>query len=205
MYLTKTPDILKPLARDLVWSVRTSQKEVFLTFDDGPTPHVTDEVLDLLKTYNARATFFCLGKNVQTSPDLYQQILASGHRTGHHTWDHPDGWKTGITSYLKNVMQAHQLIDSRLFRPPYGRITPAQVKALKTRFDIIMWDVLSADFDASNTSEKCFRNVRNNAKSGSIIVFHDNLKSKNNMIPSLKMSLHYFREEGYTLHALPFK
>ncbi len=197
--------MLKPLARDLVWSVNTTQKEVFLTFDDGPTPEVTDEVLELLGEYGAKATFFCLGKNVQSSPELYQKILASGHLAGHHTWDHPDGWKTGFTSYLKNVLHAHHLIDSKLFRPPYGRITPAQVRALKTKFHIIMWDVLSADFDALNTPEKCFYNVRKNSKSGSIVVFHDNLKSRKNMIPSLKMSLRYFSEEGYNLHTLPFQ
>jgi peptidoglycan/xylan/chitin deacetylase (PgdA/CDA1 family) len=202
MYFVKTPSILKPLAKDLVWSIDTQAKEVFLTFDDGPTPEVTDHVLDLLAAYGAQATFFCLGKNVSQFDGLYSKIKSQGHATGNHTWNHPDGWKTDKLTYLKNVIQASEVIHSTLFRPPYGHITPMQTNALKSRYKIIMWDVLSADFDAQNTPQKCFENVRKNATSGSIIVFHDNLKSQKNMTASLEMSLKYFTDEGYTLRPI---
>lgn len=203
MYLIKTPSIFKPLASDLVWSIATKSKEVYLTFDDGPTPDVTDQVLDLLSEFKAKATFFCLGKNAASSGDLYKKILASGHTTGNHTWDHPDGWVTKRSLYLKNVNDASVVISSSLFRPPYGHITPGQISELKNRFKIIMWDVLSADFDENNSPQKCFDNVRKNAGSGSIVVFHDNVKSEKNMVPSLRMTLKYFTDEGYTLRSIP--
>lgn len=202
MYLVKTPDIIKPFAKDFLWQVATTAKEIYLTFDDGPTPGVTDVVLDLLKEFNAKATFFCLGKNVEAHPALYERILNDGHTVGNHTYDHPDGWKTNNFSYFRNILKASQSIDSTLFRPPYGRITPNQVIALKKRFTPVMWSVLSADYDNSIDGEQCLQNVLNNVDNGSIVVFHDTLKAKKNMLFALEGSLRYFNEDGYTLRAI---
>lgn len=202
MYLVRTPSLVKPLARDFVWSIPTSAQELYITFDDGPTPGVTDVALDILKKYEAKATFFCLGKNVVEHPALYQRILDEGHSIGNHSWDHPDGWKTSDISYLKNALRAGQHIQSGLFRPPYGRITMSQAKALRKKYQLIMWTVLSADFDPAVSPEKCLTNVLSNIDNGSIIVFHDSLKAKKNMLFALEESLKFFCEEGYTLRPI---
>ncbi len=202
MYLVKTPEIIKPFAKDFLWQIATDKKEIYLTFDDGPTPGVTDVVLDLLLGYDAKATFFCLGKNVEAQPELYSRILNEGHAVGNHTYDHPDGWKTNNFTYLRSILKASRTIDSNLFRPPYGRITPNQVKAIKKKFRPVMWSVLSADYDNTIDGEQCLKNVLNNIDNGSIIVFHDSLKAKKNMLYALEESLRYFQEDGYTLRAI---
>jgi peptidoglycan/xylan/chitin deacetylase (PgdA/CDA1 family) len=202
MYLVKTPALLKPLARDLLWHVETAQREVYFTFDDGPTPGVTEATLDLLKQYNAKATFFCLGKNTEANPELFSRIALEGHAIGNHTYDHPDGWKTSQITYLRSVLRAKQTISSKLFRPPYGRIMPAQVSALKNHFQLVMWDVLSADFDNANSPQQCYENVVNNATPGSIVVFHDSMKASTNMLYALERSLDYLSRDGYIFRAL---
>ena len=202
MYLVKTPSLLKPLAKDLLWHVAGAQQEVYFTFDDGPTPEVTEEALNVLSRFNAKATFFCLGKNAEAHPEIMQRIVADGHAVGNHTYDHPDGWKTPHIEYLRNVVQAKRTIDSRLFRPPYGRITPAQVSALKNQFTLVMWDVLSADFDAANTPEACLENVVRNVSPGSIVVFHDSIKARRNMLYALEGSLEQLSRGGYIFRAL---
>jgi len=202
MYLVKTPALLKPLAKDLLWHVETAQREVYFTFDDGPTPGVTEATLDLLKQYNAKATFFCLGKNTEANPELFSRIALEGHAIGNHTYDHPDGWKTSQITYLRSVLRAKQTISSKLFRPPYGRIMPAQVSALKNHFQLVMWDVLSADFDNANSPQQCYENVVNNATPGSIVVFHDSMKASTNMLYALERSLDYLSRDGYIFRAL---
>lgn len=202
MYLVKTPSLLKPLAKDFLWHVHTTEREVYFTFDDGPTPGVTEDALELLHKYRAQATFFCLGKNAEAHPEILQRIIDEGHCIGNHTYDHPDGWKTNTTAYLRNVLQATHSIESTLFRPPYGRITPAQVNALKKRFQPVMWDVLSADFDATISSEQCLQNVVRNVRPGSIVVFHDSLKARTNMLHALEGSLRHLSHEGYIFRAL---
>ena len=202
MYLVKTPSLLKPLAKDLLWHVPTTQREVYFTFDDGPTPGVTEAALDLLRSFDAKATFFCLGKNVESNPELYARISAEGHAIGNHTFDHPDGWKTNQFAYLRNVLLAKTSIESALFRPPYGRITPAQVTALKNQFRLVMWDVLSADFDSANSPQRCYQNVVENVTPGSIVVFHDSLKAQANMEYALERSLEHLSSEGYIFRAL---
>jgi peptidoglycan/xylan/chitin deacetylase (PgdA/CDA1 family) len=202
MYLVKTPSLLKPLAKDLLWHVETAQREVYFTFDDGPTPGVTEPTLDLLKQYNAKATFFCLGKNTDANPELFSGIALEGHTVGNHTYDHPDGWKTSQIAYLRNVLRARKTITSNLFRPPYGRITPAQVNALKNHFQLVMWDVLSADFDNANSPQQCYENVVKNVTPGSIVVFHDSLKASTNMLYALERSLDYLSRDGYIFRAL---
>lgn len=203
MYLVKTPAIIKPFAKDFLWNVSTDKNEIYMTFDDGPTPGVTDKVLDLLQSYNAKATFFCLGKNVENNYPIFSRIKEEGHAIGNHTWDHLDGWKTSDFTYLKSILKAHKVIQSSLFRPPYGRITPSQVNKIKRKFTPVMWSVLSADFDKSISKEECLTNVLNNVENGSIIVFHDSEKAKENMLFALKESLEFFTTEGYTLCALP--
>ena len=202
MYLVKTPSLLKPLAKDLLWHVPTDKREVYFTFDDGPTPGVTEAALDLLQKYDAKATFFCLGKNAEAHPELFARVVAEGHAIGNHTYDHPDGWKTSQLGYLRNVIRGKASIQSTLFRPPYGRITPAQVSAIKSQFRLVMWDVLSADFDISKTPQQCYENVAKNVTPGSIVVFHDSLKAQANMLFALERSLDHLSREGYIFRAL---
>lgn len=198
MYLAKTPEILKPLAADLVWDIATKTKELFLTFDDGPDPEVTPQVLSILQEYNAKATFFCVGRNVEEYPELFNQILDEGHAIGNHTFDHEKGWETEVFPYLKSTLRCSEWVNSKLFRPPYGKISRQQVAALKTRYHLIMWDVVSADFDLRISPEKCLRNVTKNARAGSIVVFHDSQKCKKNVLFALPETLRYFSERNYT-------
>ena len=196
-YLTKTPNIVKPLSRDLIWNLNPRFPTLYLTFDDGPVAGVTDWVLKILEEYKAKATFFCVGDNVKKNPVLFKQIVDQGHSVANHSYNHLSGWKTSNYTYYKNVLQANELIKSKLFRPPYGRITRQQVKGLKKRYKIIMWDVLSGDFDTNLKPETCINNVISASKSGSIIVFHDSEKSKINLMETLPEVLRYYTAEGY--------
>jgi peptidoglycan/xylan/chitin deacetylase (PgdA/CDA1 family) len=202
VYLVKTPEILKPLAGDLLWNESREERVVYLTFDDGPTESITLEIIDILKEYEALATFFCIGGNVIRFPKAYQALLDAGHKTANHTWNHMNGWEFSNYSYFKNVLECGSVVDSNLFRPPYGRITRNQVKSLKSRFKIVMWDVLSADWRSDVSPEKCLSNVVDNASPGSIVVFHDSDKAYKNMIYALPRSLKRLKEEGYTFSAL---
>ncbi len=203
MYLVRTPELIKPFFRDLLWNVPKADGIVHLTFDDGPIRKVTPWVLDRLKEFNAKATFFCIGKNAEGEPELLDRIRAEGHSIGNHTYDHPNGWKTSQFSYLKNVQRCRSIVDSELFRPPYGRITREQVIALKRHFRIVMWEVLSADFDRDLTGEQCYRNVMENVKAGSIVVFHDSLKAWDRLRIALPMVLEELAEKGFRSEALP--
>lgn len=202
MYLVKTPSILKPLANDLNWEVKTDQKEVFLTFDDGPIPEVTEWVLDTLDAFGAKATFFCIGKNVAENPEIYRRILKKGHSVGNHTFSHAEGWKSSQISYLREFLRCEALVDSSLFRPPYGRIKREQARAISHRSDIVMWDVLSADFDPKNSGEDCLNNCLRHCKKGSIVVFHDSKKAAERMMYALPRFLEVFTEKGYSFPAL---
>lgn len=196
-YIVKIPWIIRKIAPSLVYRIPNDNKTVFLTFDDGPIPETTPEILEILKDYNAKATFFCVGKNVEKHPDLFSLIKKKGHSVGSHSFTHKDGWKTKNIDYFKDIKQAHNLIKTKLFRPPYGRIRPSQIKYLKKRYKIVMWDVLSGDFDQNTSMEKCVSNVVNNIASGSIIVFHDNLKSKDKVLKVLPEVLKILTREGY--------
>jgi len=202
MYFTKTPALLKPLAADLVWDIPTVEDELFLTFDDGPHPEVTGEVLDYLQAYGAKATFFCVGRNAEQYPELKERILAEGHSIGNHTYAHEKGWNTPKSEYIRSVLKCSDFVESELFRPPFGRISRAQMAALKNRFHIVMWDVLSGDFDPRAGGVKCAMNVINNARRGSIVVFHDSLKCKDNMLFALPRVLQHFREKGFRFSAI---
>ena len=204
-YFIKTPGWLKKiLYPSLIWNIDTTEKILYLTFDDGPHEKATPFALDQLKKYNAKATFFCLGKNVIEQQNIYQRILDEGHKAGNHTFNHLNGWKTKDNTYFENIAEAAKHIDSKLFRPPYGRITRFQAKTLNanTKYKIIMWDVLSGDFDISLSREKCFQNVALNAKPGSIIVFHDSEKAFERMSYALPKLLKHFTDKGYRFEAL---
>lgn len=196
-YLTKTPEIIKPFAKDLIWNFKPDVPTLYLTFDDGPVVGVTDWVLELLQKYKAKATFFCVGDNVRKNPSLFNNIIEQGHTVANHTYNHLNGWKSSNYSYYKNVLKANDLIKSAYFRPPYGKITRQQVKSLTKRYRIIMWDVLSGDFDINLSPDKCVMNVIKTAKSGSIIVFHDSLKASKNLKETLPIVLNHFYAKGF--------
>lgn len=176
------------------------EKIIYLTFDDGPHPEVTPFVLETLTSFNAYATFFCIGKNVAEHPELYRRIIDIGHAVGNHTHNHLNGWKTDDEVYLQDIRSASEYIHSNLFRPPYGRITPFQAKQLKApafNMHLIMWSVLSADFDAKITKEECLQNVLLNTGKGSIVVFHDSAKAYDKLRYVLPKVLEHFTSEGY--------
>lgn len=204
-YFVKTPWVIKKLYTECVWKINTKEKILYLTFDDGPHPEVTPFVLNELRKYNASATFFCIGNNVEKYPEVYQQIINEGHRIGNHTFDHLNGWKTKDNIYLENIAKAAGIIDSNLFRPPYGRITKFQLEALKgNNFNLktIMWSVLSGDFDEKLSGENCYLNVVNNSEPGSIIVFHDSLKAFPRLTYVLPKVLEYFSLQGNQFKAI---
>ena len=193
------------IIRDLTWHFTGKDDELFLTFDDGPTPEITPWVLSTLKDFNAKATFFCVGKNVEKYPEIYENIIEEGHSVGNHSYSHPKGWITKSQKYIWNVNEAAKLIDSNLYRPPYGRIKPAQLNQLKKDYKIIMWDVLSRDYDNSLKKERCFQNVIDLSESGSIIVFHDTPKAERNMKYALPKVLEHFTNLGFVFNPIEYK
>lgn len=206
-YFIKTPWVLKKIFPSYIWNIDTKEKILYLTFDDGPHPAITAFVLNELKKYNAKATFFCIGRNVLTHPDIYYRILEEGHSIGNHTHDHLNGWKTQNKIYLANVAEAAKYISSNLFRPPYGRLGLSQAKHISTALNsgnakIIMWDVLSADFDPSVSPLRCINNVVKKSKPGSIIVFHDSEKAFPRLQYALPEILQIFSEKGYQFSPL---
>lgn len=201
-YFTKTPSILKTLYKSCIWNFSPAAPVIYLTFDDGPHPKATPFVLEQMNKYDAKGTFFCIGKNVVTHPDIYQQILTEGHTVGNHTHNHLNGWKTGTDKYLENIREAAQYIRSGLFRPPYGRISPFQIRHLRKDYKIIMWDVLSADFDTSITGDACVQNVVFKLQPGSIVVFHDSEKAWDRMSYALPRVLEYCKRKGWRMEAI---
>ena len=205
-FFIKTPAVVKRFYSSYIWSFSTDEKVVYLTFDDGPHPFITPYVLEELKRYNAKATFFCIGKNVEEHPETYQKILAEGHAVGNHTHDHPNGWNVTTEAYLDNVKEAARLIDSNLFRPPYGKIKGSQAKliskAMNCEAHIIMWDVLSADFITGISQKQCAENVLRNYDRGSIIVFHDSEKAFSNLQFALPKTLETLTENGYVFRKI---
>ena len=203
MYLARTTAFLKPLFKGRVWNVHGASKDLYLTFDDGPIPDLTPWVLDTLAEYDAKATFFVIGRNAAANPVLLTRIRDAGHSVGNHTWDHCNGWKTNTFAYLRNTLRCQEVTNTRLFRPPYGKLTGVQSRALRSRFDVIMWEVLSADFDTTIDGERCLHNVLANARPGSIIVFHDSLKAEQRLRFVLPKVLDHYAALGYRFKALP--
>jgi peptidoglycan/xylan/chitin deacetylase (PgdA/CDA1 family) len=205
MYLVKTPLLIKLLYPKLIWSANSNNRCIYLTFDDGPIPIVTPFVLNILKQYNAKATFFCIGDNVRKHPEVFEQVKQDGHAIGNHTFNHLKGWETEEKIYLDNFMQADRILDTKLFRPPYGRIKRSQVKLLqqaKPGIQIVMWTVLSGDYDAAISPERCLDNVIKNTRPGDIVLFHDSLKAQERMEYALPQALAYWSREGYNFALL---
>jgi peptidoglycan/xylan/chitin deacetylase (PgdA/CDA1 family) len=199
------PRFIQRLYPERIWAFSRSSNSVFLTFDDGPIPEVTPWVLDELKKHNAKATFFCIGENVQKHPEVFQRILYEGHSVGNHTFNHLNGWKTATSEYIENIEKAKKQMhnsefkiqNSRLlFRPPYGKITSKQAKTLQKKgFKIVMWDIISYDYDTNVSEEKCLQNVLKNIRSGSVVVFHDSLKAEKNLRYVLPKVLEFIGEK----------
>ena len=193
----KTPSIAKYLFPSLVWKKNTDQKKIWITFDDGPDEKVTPYLINVLAEFNIKATFFIIGNQAKKHPELVKLIINSGHKIGNHSFSHLNGFSTDNNKYLEDVEQAKKYIDSDIFRPPYGKITPFQIKNLTKDFKIIMWDIMSWDFKENISSNKLFRNVMDNVESGSIILFHNNLKSYKNLKKSLELILKKLKEQEY--------
>lgn len=194
---TPAPALLKLLLPDICWHYPRGEKTIHLTFDDGPEPEVTPAVLQLLHEYRARATFFCIGSRVVQHPDLYKQLSAAGHTTGNHTFSHPAGFRTSHSAYIEDVQRAAACIPSPLFRPPYGQLTPRTYRHLRGWYRIVMWDVLSGDFDHKLDAEKVAQQTIRAIRPGSVVVFHDSLKAAPRMLPALRKVLEHFSKEGY--------
>jgi peptidoglycan/xylan/chitin deacetylase (PgdA/CDA1 family) len=205
MYLVKTPLLLKKLYPGLTWNFNRADRCIYLTFDDGPIPIVTPFVLKTLKQYHAKATFFCIGDNVQKHPDVFEQVKADGHSIGNHTFNHLRGWATPTDEYTENFKKCDAQLNSPLFRPPYGRIKKEQIKALRTlkpELKIIMWDVLSGDFDVNLKPEKCLRDVIKYTCNGSVVVFHDSLKAFPRLEYVLPLALEHWSKQGYEFKSM---
>ncbi|MFZ4105335.1 polysaccharide deacetylase family protein [Flavobacterium sp.] len=200
----KTHWTIKKLFSNYVWDIPNNENKVYLTFDDGPTPEITQWTLNQLKKYNAKATFFCIGNNIQKYPELLMEVIKEEHSIGNHTYNHLKGWKTNTQEYIENTKlfdkEYSKLTNEscKLFRPPYGKIKPSQSKILrKMGYKIIMWDVLSVDFDATITPEQCLENVLKNIIPGSIIVFHDSVKAYSNLEYVLPRTLDFLKQKGF--------
>lgn len=187
----------------MTWNIKCDSKCVYLTFDDGPTPEVTSWVLDRLDEYDAKGTFFCLGRNVDAHPDIFREIVKRGHSVGNHSYSHMKGYSASNSKYMDDIRMADELIGSKLFRPPYGRILPRQVKEIYPQFKIIMWEVLSVDYNPKVSEERVVRNVIRNVRSGSIVVFHDSKKASKNLYHALPEVLEYLKKNGYEMLAIP--
>lgn len=198
----KTPSFVHFLLPGLVWKVKTDKKEIFLTFDDGPHPKITQQVLDILDRFNAKATFFCVGENVEKHPEIYAEVLRRGHKTGNHTFNHLKGWTSNKQDYIHNIAKCKNVVESDLFRPPYGRIGLTQIFEVKKEYKIVMWSVLSRDFDRKISQKKCLTNVLRHSKPGSIVVFHDSEKSAQKMLFTLPKFLDHFSKQGFRFPVL---
>ncbi|MBN2275190.1 MAG: polysaccharide deacetylase family protein [Bacteroidales bacterium] len=197
MLPTRIPGLVKRLYHSLTWDLYNCTDSVFLTFDDGPTPGVTKQVLDILKAFDALATFFCIGRNAERNPELISMIRSAGHIIGNHTYSHLNGMKTRNRDYYNDIQLARSFTPSELFRPPYGMISPSQIKHLKKQYTIIMWDIMSYDYDPAVSREKCLDNVITSVRPGSVVVFHDSLKASEKVLYALPRVLEFVKEKGW--------
>lgn len=204
MFLHHSPFWLKAFFPGFIWHIPTQEKAIYLTFDDGPIPDITEQVLETLARFDAKATFFSIGNNVLKHPDIYAMVQQGGHSIGNHTFNHMNGWKTDDAVYLENIQQCSQQLnlDTKLFRPPYGRIRKSQSKVVLRDKQIIMWDVLSGDFSAEISPEVCLKKSIQHTRPGSIVLFHDSIKAAKNMLHTLPRYLEHFSEKGYRFEAM---
>jgi len=208
MMLHKTPRLIQWLYPSLTWKKNVSDASIYLTFDDGPIPGLTEYILDELKRFDVKATFFCVGDNLKKYPQIAQRALSEGHRLGNHSYNHLNGWQTNTLDYVSNVVRCQkELIDlnnkgPQLFRPPYGKIKRSQIKHLKEKYEIIMWDVLSGDFLPTISPDKCLSKSISSTKPGSIIIFHDNIKAEKNVRYALPRYIEHFKNQGYSFQTL---
>jgi peptidoglycan/xylan/chitin deacetylase (PgdA/CDA1 family) len=192
------PRFLRPLFGNVIWRANTSSKVIFLTFDDGPVPEVTPRVLDILDRYGWKATFFCVGDNVAKYPEIYADVLKRGHKTGNHTFNHLKGFQYSKQEYVENVAKAAGFIDSKLFRPPHGRIKPSQLKALKKHYKIVMWDVITHDYNKKLSPDQVYGTVQKYLRTGSLVVFHDSVKAEKNVLEVLPRAIEFWQSRGYS-------
>lgn len=195
----QVPIFIKWFLRDVFWRINPSEKAIYLTFDDGPVPEVTPQVLDILDDFGVKATFFCVGDNVRKHPELYKEVIQRGHAIGNHTFNHIKGFDYSVDEYVENVKKASEYIQSPLFRPPHGQITPKKIKRLRADYQIIMWDIITYDYDKTFSPEKIMRIVRRKSRNGSIVVFHDSIKAEKNVLETLPQALKFWKEEGYEI------
>jgi peptidoglycan/xylan/chitin deacetylase (PgdA/CDA1 family) len=202
MYLVKTPQLIQDLFPNFIWRISTEEPVIYLTFDDGPIPEVTPWVLQTLDQYDAKATFFCVGDNIRKHPEVFRSVVEAGHSVGNHTFHHLNGWATDNIRYFHDVRQGARMARTELFRPPYGKLTRRQALFLQRHYSIVMWDVLSGDFDVHASGEQCLHNVVEYAGPGSIVVFHDSLKAEKQLRHALPRMLRHFSSDGYRFEAL---
>lgn len=198
------PRVITSFFPAAVWRMPTGDNKVYLTFDDGPIPQVTPQVLDILKRYNIKATFFCVGDNIRKHPHIFQRIVDEGHMVGNHTFNHIQGVYTKNAKFFENVELCNTYTRSNLFRPPHGLLTRTQYRRLSEQYRIIMWDVISCDYDPLVLPERCFRNVKDFVREGSIITFHDSLKSEKNVLEALPKVIEYIHDLGYTFELINY-
>ena len=201
-YYKSTPFFLRWIYPKAIWHKDGVDKVLYLTFDDGPSEEVTKFVLNELEKFNAKATFFCLGLNALNLPSLVNDIVANGHKLGNHSFSHPNGFKTKVADYVDDVKTADEVLSSKLFRPPYGKMKLRQYNALKNDFSIVMWDVMPGDFDESINGDVCFENVIKKTRAGSIIVFHDTAQAFERLKVALPKTLKYYSDLGYKFEGI---
>jgi peptidoglycan/xylan/chitin deacetylase (PgdA/CDA1 family) len=202
--INKASKYLQPISNQLIWRINTQNKEVFLTFDDGPHPEITPWVLAQLKQFNAKATFFLVGQNAERYPEVVKQITSQGHHIGNHTFNHLKGWNTKNFTYFKNTLQCEKYFESTLFRPPHGQITPDQHRVLSKKHRIIMWSFLTRDYNKSVSPQYIVNSVTDNTQAGEVIVFHDSEKAAANLMASLPAILKNLTRNGFTFSAIPY-
>ena len=202
-YFSSSPKIIKLLSqKSLVWNIPTNEKVIYLTFDDGPVPDVTPKVLDILDCYDIKATFFCVGENISKHPDIFQKVIDKGHKIGNHSYNHLKGWITDNQDYYKNIKQFDDIYKTDLFRPPYGKISPHQIYDLKQKYSIVLWSVLTYDYDKNVSPFNCLNIAIDNSSNGSIVVFHDSIKASRNMLYALPKFIERMKERGYRFEML---
>lgn len=201
----QVPKWIKRVWNKPIWSiVPNSHKTIYLTFDDGPHPEITPKILDILDEFDAKATFFCVGNNVRRNPTTFELIKERGHTVGNHTYDHIKGFSTENSLYLENVKKADKLIGSKLFRPPFGRITPRQIRMmLENNFKVVLWSFITYDYDCKMSVERIMKIIKKHSKDGAVVVFHDSKKAEKNVLQTLPLALQYWKKEGYVVKSIP--